>query len=124
MLNVELLLAPSQSLATRPRPSRQCRQISGQSLAKADRYPQERADLAARWILGCLAIAQPTVTLASWVFRVSPAPIRAAMAKIEATTIPASPLADAWSLAGADERLQFVRDHLAEVWRLIDVATA
>jgi hypothetical protein len=42
----------------------------------------------------------------------------------EATTKASSPLAAAWASADDGDREQFIRAHLAEVWRLVDVVTA
>ena len=57
-------------------------------------------------------------------FKVSPALIYRAVDVIEASTAAQPAINAAWHVTSKSEREQFVRGHLAEIWRLIEVATA
>jgi hypothetical protein len=97
--------------------------ISGQSLAKTKREPHELGHLAAHWVAGALIIDPPTIVQAVKIFSVSPALIHRALDDLEGTTI-AQPEIDAiWSEMCDEEREDFVRTHLGEVWRLVDIVT-
>jgi hypothetical protein len=97
--------------------------VSGQSLAKSRNEPRDLANLAAGWVLGSVTFSPPTIALAVKVFGVSPALIRGAIKVLEERTVAPSPLEAAWAPMRAHEREQFVRDHLDEIWRIVDDVT-
>jgi hypothetical protein len=99
------------------------RVTTSQSLAKGNRSPRELAFLAANWLAGSLTIREPTVSLASLMFSVCPALIRDELRKLEATTVAPSPIETIWAGMSAAERDHFVRDHLLEVWDVVDRIT-
>jgi hypothetical protein len=75
--------------AVRPKRLRRHRTISGQTLAKTRSLePRERADQAARWVVGSLTIAKPTVALAALVFGVCEALVREEIRELEADDSP------------------------------------
>jgi hypothetical protein len=135
MLNVDNILKlhhpklphqPAAEVVCPPRartPRRHVR-ISGQSLAKGNREPCELAHLAANWVLGSLTIDPPTTALAVQVFGVSATLIRKAADDIRSTTVAQPAINSVWTEMEYEDRLEFVRTNLAELWTLIERVTA
>ncbi len=109
----------------RPRIPGKHHQMLGRGLAKRlpDLKPRARARLAAYWLIGLLHLT-PTVAMACRVFGVSTPLVNEELAFLKTTTAPTPVLDWMWSEASADERQRFVRDHLAQLWTMIDHATA
>jgi hypothetical protein len=107
--------------AVRPRPVR--RHVFS-TIAKARHQPAHvRSDFAARWLTGALTL-KPTWDLARHIFRVHGPQIRDALARLEASTVAEPAITHAWADARPAEKADFVKTHLAEIWRLVDRATA
>jgi hypothetical protein len=98
---------------TKPAPTLRVRPIAtigAQNLAKAERSPAERKQLAVQWMLGRLDISGRTGALAGVIFDVSQAAISREMA--ESTDAPATTtdlLVHHWKNATASERAAFGR---------------
>jgi hypothetical protein len=97
--------------------------VTGWSIAKAERTPCERAELAARWVLGSLTVV-PTVTLAARVFGVSPPLVHEEVRYLKATTVAAPPIDHVWAVMTEAERDEFVGAHITDIWTRIDRLTA
>jgi hypothetical protein len=125
MLEVkEVLHRDTTSRLLVPRQPRRRIRVSGQSLSKTKHQPHELGNLAARWVLGALVIDPPIIALATKIFSVSPALVRQAVNNIEATTVAQPDIDMTWSEMDDGARGNFIRSHLAEVWRLVDQITA
>jgi hypothetical protein len=98
--------------------------VSGQTIAKSDHNPRKRAHLAVNWVLGSLTIEPPTIALAVQVFGVAAALIRNAANEIQATTVAQPAINSVWSEMEYDDRLEFVRANIAEMWTLFEHITA
>ena len=121
-----LQLTPTPTTATArlkvPRPHMT---IGGQSLAKTpNRGPRARAYQAARWVVGSLTIAKPTVALAALVFGVCEALVREEIRELEATTYAPPPIDSVWANMSAAERDAFVDARLNDLWVRFDRITA
>jgi hypothetical protein len=98
--------------------------VSGQTIAKSDWGPRQRADLAARWKLGMTQV-DPTTKLAATVFGVSVPLVNEAIEDLEARGVKAiSPIDSIWASMSDGERDAFVRHHLLQVWDVVDRLTA
>jgi hypothetical protein len=97
--------------------------VTGWSIARAERKPYERAELAACWVLGSLTVV-PTVTLAARVFGVSQPLVHEEVRYLKATTVAAPPLDHVWALMTEAERDAFVGAHITDIWTRIDRLTA
>jgi hypothetical protein len=97
--------------------------VTGWSIAKAERTPCERAELAARWLLGSLTI-EPTVTLAAQVFGVSLPLVRHKVRFFKANTVAAAPIDHVYAVMTEAERDAFVGAHITDIWTRIDRLTA
>jgi hypothetical protein len=97
--------------------------VTGWSIAKAERTPCERAELAARWLLKSLTV-EPTVTLAARVFGVSLPLVRQEVRYLEANTVKAPPIEHVWAVMTEAERDSFVGVNITDIWTRIDRLTA
>ena len=97
--------------------------VTGWSIAKAERKPYERADLAARWVLKSLTVV-PTVTLAARVFGVSQPLINQQLRYLKANTVAVPEIDRVWAVMTAAERDAFVGAHITDIWTRIDRLTA
>jgi hypothetical protein len=98
--------------------------ITGQSLAKRkSRTARDRAKIAARWLTGGIYV-RPTVKMVSQACQVSIQLVIEETTKIEAAG-GAKPIADTiWSVMSVEERIEFVKRHVGEIWFAIDVITS
>jgi len=94
---------------------RQVLKITGKSLTMGKWSKQERAYLAAHWMIGAL-IFKPSLALAALVFRVSVPMIKAAIRALEATTIAQHPIETVCTDMTNGERDAFVGEHLPDLW--------
>jgi hypothetical protein len=104
--------------------------LTGQTIAKSNWSPRERAYQAARWKLGLLDI-EPITRMAASVFRVSTPLIDDAVKRLEPAItarkangngIPRT-IDVMWNALPEDEQTAFVRAHLAQLWDRIDLIT-
>jgi hypothetical protein len=89
--------------------------LSGRNLAHASRGCAERAYLAAAWIRGGLTISRPTVALAARVFHANGGAINDALDAFAGTET-TSAFGNIWVAMTPNERADFFRGHLTEVW--------
>ena len=105
------------------------RTITGQSIAKSDWGPRNRAHLAAQWKLGTV-IVEPTIKLAAAVFGVSEQLVTRAVAQqgdvLRKNGVAATPLCSIdswWAGMSESDRDDFVRKHLLPLWDSIERVT-
>ena len=108
----------------RPRSRRPHIVLTAQNLAKASRSKGELTCLAAGYVRGGVTVTQPTIALASRIFGVSHTAIKTALDELEQDSVATPAIDGIWVAVTPAERADFVKTHLAEIWRLVDVATA
>jgi hypothetical protein len=97
--------------------------VTGRSIAKAGRTPRDRAELAARWVLGSVTVG-PTVTLAARVFGVSLPLVSQKVRFLKANTVAAPPIEHVWAAMTEAERDAFVGINITDIWTRMDRLTA
>lgn len=105
-----------------PAPARPHVNISVTTISRL--APALRATLAAQFTRGEVTI-KPTAALAVRLFRSYPAAVRAANAKLrKSNSAPEPRINHIWDAMSPEEHATFVKNHLGQIWRLVDQATA